>query len=140
MRHVMFGIFGLALLLFFVTGIYMYSLKHQQIKRSAVAKTTQHNHVLVIFVSFGAQFIDYLYTMNASYVNQSKHVLVLYCLSFKNKLYLKKNKRWRKKLWKSHAKINPGRLFFAKLKNIHVIFEAMFAYRNTENKISVGLH
>lgn len=52
----------------------------------------------------------------------------------------KKNKRWRKKLWKNHAKINPGRLFFAKLKNIHVIFEAMFAYRNTENKISVGLH
>lgn len=40
MRHVMFGIFGLALLLFFVTGIYMYSLKHQQIKRPAVAKTT----------------------------------------------------------------------------------------------------
>lgn len=52
----------------------------------------------------------------------------------------KKNKQWRKKIWKNHAKINPGRLFFAKLKNIHVIFEAMFAYRNTENKISVGLH
>lgn len=35
---------------------------------------------------------------------------------------------------------NPGRLFFAKLKNIHVSFEALFAYLNTENKISVGLH
>lgn len=40
MRHVMFGIFGLAGLLFLITLIYMYSLKHQQIKRPAVAKTT----------------------------------------------------------------------------------------------------
>lgn len=39
MRHVMFGIFGLAGLLLFVTVIYIYSLKHQQIKRPAVAKT-----------------------------------------------------------------------------------------------------
>lgn len=40
MRHVMFGLFGLAGLLFLITLIYMYSLKHQQIKRPAVAKTT----------------------------------------------------------------------------------------------------
>lgn len=32
------------------------------------------------------------------------------------------------------------KIIFAKLKNIHVFFEAMFAYRNTENKIRVGLH
>lgn len=38
MRQVMFGIFGLAGLLLFVTVIYIYSLKHQQIKRPAVAK------------------------------------------------------------------------------------------------------
>lgn len=68
MRPVMFGVFGLAGLLFFITLIYMYIIfKHQQIKRPAVAKTTWHNHVLVIFVSFVAQFINYLYTMNAGY-------------------------------------------------------------------------
>lgn len=40
MRSVMFGIFGLAGLLFFVTVIYMYSFTHQQINRIAVAETT----------------------------------------------------------------------------------------------------
>lgn len=38
--HVMFGVFGLAGLLFFITVIYMYNFKYQQIKRSAVAETT----------------------------------------------------------------------------------------------------
>lgn len=33
--------------------------------------------------------------------------------------------------WKNHAEINPGRLLFAKLKNIHVIFEAFFDDLNT---------
>lgn len=40
MRPVMFGVFGLAGLLFFITVIYMYNFKYQQIKRLAVAETT----------------------------------------------------------------------------------------------------
>lgn len=40
MRPVMFGVFGLAGLLFFITVIYMYNFKHQQIKCLAVADTT----------------------------------------------------------------------------------------------------
>ncbi|XP_052681417.1 multiple epidermal growth factor-like domains protein 10 [Crassostrea angulata] len=40
MRPVMFGVFGLAGLLFFITVIYMYNFKHQQIKCLAVAETT----------------------------------------------------------------------------------------------------
>lgn len=45
-----------------------------------------------------------------------------------------------KQIWKNHTEINPGRLFFARLKNIHVVFDALFAYLNTENKIRVDLH
>ncbi|XP_052681419.1 multiple epidermal growth factor-like domains protein 10 [Crassostrea angulata] len=40
MRPVIFGVFGLAGLLFFITVIYMYNFKHQHIKRTGVAETT----------------------------------------------------------------------------------------------------
>lgn len=40
MRPVMFGVFGLAGLLFFITVTYMYNFKYQKIKRPAVAETT----------------------------------------------------------------------------------------------------
>lgn len=40
MRPVMFGVFGLAGLLFFITVINMYNFKHPQMKCLAVAETT----------------------------------------------------------------------------------------------------
>lgn len=40
MSTVMFGVFGLAGLLFFITVICMYNFKHPHIKRTAVAETT----------------------------------------------------------------------------------------------------
>lgn len=52
MRHVMFGVFGLAGLLFFITVIYIYNFKYQQIKRLAVAETTKHNYISLMNSSF----------------------------------------------------------------------------------------